>query len=165
MATEVIVRWWSVLLAAGGLAASVSSGGSAAPAPIDEEVVMILSGRETSSPGYGSVEFVIAGKAIKGMYPGLVKGMKIALINPYPFDLVVRRIESRVVSSSRRACRPGPATLTTRSYQGTLPLRLPARSTTKAGSIPVYMPPDASPACQNTRFTIRMTGSGTRQGR
>ena len=126
----------------------------------------VSSSRETGSgSGYGQVEFAIRGKTVRGMYPGLVKDVKITLKNPYHYDLVIRRIEGRVTATSRRQCRPGLATLVTRSYRGNLPLRLPPMSATAAGSIPLFMPSEAPQSCQDTTFTIVLTGSGTRNGR
>jgi hypothetical protein len=111
------------------------------------------------------VQFSVDGKSVKGLYPGAVKKIQLKISNPYGFDLVLQRVEGRLVSTSRRRCSPGPAHLVVRKYLGPLPVTLRAHSRLTIGTLPVAMPKDAPAKCAGTTFTIAISGTAKRTGR
>jgi hypothetical protein len=111
------------------------------------------------------VRFTIDGRSLRGVYPGAVKKIELKISNPYGFDLVLQRVEGRLVATSRRRCSPDPAHLVVRKYQGKLPVTLRAHSRTTVGTLPVAMPKDAPAKCADTKFTIAISGAAKRAGR
>ena len=159
------MRYRRMLPLVGALAASALAAGPAAAPAVGDGIVLVGNGRGSTGHGYQNLEFKITAKTVRGMYPGLTKDMRVTFKNPYNADLVIRRIEGRVIATSRRKCRPGPQSLAVRPYRGKLPFRVPARSTSAAGVLPLAMPPDASSHCQDTTFTILLTGTAMKAGR
>lgn len=128
---------------------------------------MTITGTRDKAHGYNQQTFGIAmgGKAPKGLYPGVVREMKLTLRNPYDFALSVKSLEGKVVSTSKRKCKPSASNLVARDYSGKLPLVVPPRGKVDAKTIPLFMPPNASAACQGAVFTIELTGTATKARR
>jgi hypothetical protein len=91
--------------------------------------------------------------------------MDLMLKNTYGFGLSVNRLRAEVVSTSKRKCKPDAKNLQAKAYVGRLPLIIPARGSTKAGIIPLFMPPGANQACESAVFTIRLNGTATKVSR
>jgi hypothetical protein len=154
-----VYRWRTTVAALAILAGGHVAGGPDASDPGTQMIQLTGNGE---SGRYG---FLIEGKPARGLYPGGVKDIAITLRNTYPFALKVVSLRGRIVSSSSRRCRVGSATLVVRPHVGALPLVVPAHSRRTAGTIPVFMPANASPACQGTTFTVHIVGSATKDRR
>lgn len=157
-----MARWGAAgaaIATAAGLA--IAGGSTAQQAPPAGE--MTLTSAHRATPAH--VAFTVIGEPVKGIYPGVTKDIRLTLSNPYGFDLRIQALRGEVVSSSKRACRPGRATLLARKYTGPLPVTVPAQSRRSVGSIPVFMPADASINCRKTTFTILLVGTATKAGR
>jgi hypothetical protein len=72
-------------------------------------------------------------------------------------------VRGEVSRTSQSKCLP--ANVTVRPYAGSLPLTVPAKKRVSAGSLPLYMVPDAAQSCVGVTFTIRMTGMAKKVGR
>jgi hypothetical protein len=157
-----MTRWQqalaSLMVLAGLLAASSPPGGDT-----DEQPMVIAS----TPAGYGRepVYLLLRGQ-LSGLHPGAVKQIKVTLVNGSGFTVSLHRLAGRPVTSSRRECRPSPANLRVLDYQGRLPVTIrPHTRRTLAGSIPIAMPTGATPQCSNTRFSIVISGAGSRRHR
>jgi hypothetical protein len=158
-----VLRWRTTLAATASLvclsyaAASAHSHG----APDGNTLVLASPVGQTQY----NVRFTITGKSVQGLYPGANKKIELTISNPYGFDLVLQRVEGRLVATSRRRCSPDPSHLAVRKYVGKLPVTLRAHSRTTAGTLPVEMPKDAPVRCADTKFTIAISGTARRAGR
>jgi hypothetical protein len=144
---------------AGVLAAATAAQSNGAP---DGTILALAS---HSGQTQYRVQFAVDGKSIRGLYPGAVKKIELRISNPYGFDLVLQRVEGRLVATSRRRCSPDPSHLEVRKYLGKLPVTLRAHSRTTVGTLPVAMPKDAPAKCADTKFTIAISGTAKRTGR
>ncbi|MET8150519.1 hypothetical protein ACIBSW_03565 [Actinoplanes sp. NPDC049668] len=154
-------RWQQALAAvaalAGLLAATSPPGGS------DEQPMVIASAHAGHRPE--PVYLILRGQ-LSGLYPGAVKQIKVTLVNDSGHTIRLHRLAGQPVTSSRRECRPSPANLRVLDYRGRLPVTVPPHTRrTLAGSIPIAMPTGATPKCSNTRFSIFVSGAGTRRHR
>jgi hypothetical protein len=112
------------------------------------------------------VRFTVEGTSVRGLHPGAVKAIKLKIINPYGFALRVHHLGGEVTGTSRRECVANSTNLQVRQYSGRLPFTVPARSrAVLTGSLPITMPRQASPKCADTRFTIALSGTGTKATR
>ena len=157
-------RWKIVVGAAGTLAALTLAASAGIPDASASETMMIT-GAHRETRGYDDhrpFDIAMRGKAPKGLYPGVVRDMKLTLRNPYDFALSVKTLRGEVVATSKRRCKTGPANLVARGYAGPLPIVIPPRGKVDAKSIPLHMPPGASQACAGAIFTIRLSGTATK---
>ena len=154
--------WWTTLATAaliGGLVVVVTPG---SPDPADDET-MVMVGREH---GDGALHFALDGRAVRGLYPGAVKQMRVAVVNPSRSRMSLQQLRGKVVASTRRGCPATAANLQIQGYSGKLPVTIAAYGrTTLAGTLPVTMPIGASARCAGARFTIALHGVGYRDGR
>lgn len=112
------------------------------------------------------VEFTVEGTSVRGLYPGAVREIKLSITNPYRFDLQIRSLSGRVQATSRRGCAVSRANLQIREYTGRLPYTVPARGRAHlTGVLPIAMPRQATARCAGTRFTIVLSGTGTKATR
>jgi hypothetical protein len=144
---------------AGVLAAASAAQSSGAR---DDNVLVLAS--HTGQSRY-NMRFTVDGKSVKGLYPGAVKKAELKISNPYGFDLILQRVEGRLVATSRRRCSPDPSHLVVQKYLGKLPVTLRAHSRTTIGTLPVAMPKDAPAKCAGTKFTIAISGTANRTRR
>ena len=80
--------------------------------------------------------------------------------------LRIHSLSGTVSATSRRGCVVSRSNLLVRDYTGQLPVTVPARSRTAlTGTLPVTMPREASATCAGTRFTIKLSGTGTKAPR
>ena len=156
-------RWHSLVAAAAVVGVAVA-GASSGPEGPDGDTIMVTTARGTAT-GYGPFGFTVAGSPVRGLYPGVVKDMRVTLTNPYGFDIAVQSMRGAVVASSNPRCKPGASTLVTRPFTGKLPLIIKAGSRRQVGAVPVAMPKGASAKCQKTTFTIQLTGTAKKAGR
>jgi hypothetical protein len=160
-----VKRWRSIIggLAIGGMAIA---GPSNVPwgSDTDELTLTAISG-SAHGHDHQPFSFTIEGKSVHGLYPGAVRNIELTLSNPYNVRIKVLTLRGEIVGSSKRACRPGVSTLAVRPYTGTLPLTIPAHTRKKAGSVPIFMPRNASASCEKTTFTVRLLGTATKVNR
>jgi len=158
-----VFRWRTTLAATASLVclSYAAASGHSYGAPDDNTLVLASPVGRTQY----NVRFTIAGKSVRGLYPGAVKKIELTIANPYDFDLILQRVEGRVVSTSRRRCSPDPAHLVVRKYLGKLPVTLRAHSRTAVGTLPVAMPREAPAKCSDTKFTIGISGAAKRAAR
>ena len=151
--------WWTTLAAAaliGGIVVVATPG-----SPDDEAMVMV--GRER---GDVALHFSLAGKTIRGLYPGAVKQMRVTVVNPSRTRMSLRQLGGKVVASSHRGCPATGASLQVKEYSGKLPVTVEAYDrTTLTGTLPITMPIGASTKCAGAEFTIALSGVGYRDGR
>ena len=103
---------------------------------------------------------------MRGLHPGAVKAIKLKIVNPYGFALRVHHLGGEVTGTSRRQCAANGTNLRVREYTGRLPSYGAGRSrAVLTGSLPITMPRQASPKCADTRFTIVLSGTGTKATR
>jgi uncharacterized protein (DUF2126 family) len=160
MEGELVRRWRTTLVAATALTGLAVATVYAVPSgPGDGDMVVTASTGTMPENGSTPFEIKVNGKQVKNLYPGASKPLPLKLSNPYRFDIVVTAIRADIVSTSRKACKPGPATVTTEPYLGTLPVTIKARKTTAAGFIPVVMAPNAPAACAKVFFKMRLVGT------
>ncbi|GID96510.1 hypothetical protein ACFQFC_27865 [Amorphoplanes digitatis] len=155
-------RWQQALAAVVGLtgllAATSPPGGGT-----DEQPMVITSAHagRRAEPVY----LILRGQ-LSGLYPGAVKQIKVTLVNDSGHPIRLHRLDGWPVTSSRRECRPSPANLRILDYRGRLPVTVaPHTRHTLSGSIPIAMPTGATPKCSNTRFSIFVSGAGSRRHR
>jgi hypothetical protein len=110
-----------------------------------------------------SGEFTLTAPPVRNLYPSATKPLILTVKNPYPFAVQITNVRGEVSRTSNSKCKPGNVTV--RPYVGTLPLTVPAKKRVSAGSLPLYMVPDAAQACVGVTFTIRMTGMAKKVGR
>jgi hypothetical protein len=159
-------RWRTMLaaaVAATGLAAVAVSSAPSAPTDSSEGMVVAAATAATAKANQ-PFGITVRGKMVKGLYPGAVKEMRLTLTNPYNFDLSVTELHGVVYASSKKTCKPGPATVMTQPYRGALPLVLPKHGKKAFGYLPVAMADNASMSCQKTYFKIRLVGTATKAG-
>ena len=153
---------WKIVVGAAGTAAALTLAASAGVPDASAGETMVITGAHGQTRGYDDhrpFDIAMGGKTPKGLYPGVVRDLKLTLRNPYDFALSVRSLRGEVIATSRRKCKPVPANLVTRSYAGPLPIVIPPRGKVEAKSIPLHMPPGASQACAGVVFTIRLSGT------
>jgi hypothetical protein len=150
--------WWTAITATAALATSFIVAASGQEGEPGENMVLTHGGQ------YGSdYRFGLAGKPIKGMYPGASRQINIMVSNPYGFALDLRDVSARVVSTSRRGCPATSASLQVGVYKGHLPVTIkPHDRRTLPGSITVTMPRDAASNCSSVRFTVALSSTGSR---
>jgi hypothetical protein len=142
---------------AGLVAAAASVGQWESP---KQEMVLTTRGQQFS---YGTLGFAVEGQAVKGLFPGAVRQVKVVLTNPLSVELRLNSLGGKLISTSRVGCPATSASLRVQAYTGALPVTVPPRSRRKlTGSIPVIMPRDATPKCSDTRFRISLFGTGSR---
>ena len=153
--------WVTTLTAAvliGGAVMALTPGTPSSPEPSDNET-MVMVGRER---GDGTMHFALAGKAVRGLYPGAVKEMRMTVVNPTRHRMRLQKLSGRVVSSSRRGC--AASSLQVKAYGGKLPMAIePYGRVTLPGTLPVTMPMGTSTKCAGARFTIALSGLGSRE--
>jgi hypothetical protein len=139
--------------------------GPARPQSADEPTLFLVS-RDDRHGYRPDVEFTVEGTSVRGLYPGAVKNIKLNIINPYGFALQIRSLTGKVRATSRRECTVSSDNLQVRDFTGRLPYTVPARSRAQlSGSLPISMPRQASARCAGTRFTIVLSGTGTKASR
>ncbi|WP_433721929.1 hypothetical protein ACQP2Y_42220 [Actinoplanes sp. CA-051413] len=156
---------WKIAVGTAGTLAAFTLAASAGVRDASESESMVITAAHGDMRGYDNQQpfgIAMGGKAPKGLYPGVVREMKLTLRNPYDFALSVKSLRGEVVASSKRKCKPVAANLVPRSYTGKLPIVIPPRGRLDAKSIPLYMPPAASQACSGAVFTIRLSGTATK---
>ena len=139
---------------AAGLITSASARGS---------VDVDLKGHVTSGPD-GELDFAVEAPEVQGLYPGAEKPMRLAVANPFAFDLKITSLSGRVSSTSSPSCAPVASNLQVRAYTGppSLPMVVPGRDRRPAGSVVLYMPNTVANACQGVRFVIQLDGAATK---
>jgi hypothetical protein len=155
-------RWQQALASAAALAglvaASSPSGGETNEQPM---VIASMSAGYRREPVY----LLLRGQ-LSGLYPGAVKQIQVTLVNDSGSTVSLHRLAGRPATSSSRECRLSPANLRVLDYRGHLPVTIrPHTRRTLAGSIPIAMPTGATPRCSNTRFSIFVSGAGSRRHR
>jgi hypothetical protein len=135
--------------------------GPAGPANGQDMVLTTSQGKEPGA-GYG---FHITGTAVSGLSPGATLRIDLTFENQYLTAIEVRSVTGRLVSTSKRGCRPTPANLQVLPYAGRLPTTVLPRSRKSAGHVDVRMPNSVANACQNATFKIELTGAATKVGR
>jgi hypothetical protein len=156
---------WKITVGTVGMLAAFTLAASAGVQDASASETMVITGARHDLRSYDDRQpfgIAMGGKAPKGLYPGVVREMKLTLRNPYDFALNVKSLRGEIVASSRRKCKPVAANLVARGYAGKLPIVIPPRGKVDAKSIPLYMPPGASQACAGATFTIRLSGTATK---
>jgi hypothetical protein len=156
---------WKIAVGTVGTLAAFTLAASAGVQDVSASESMVITGAHGDMRGYDDRQpfgIAMGGKAPKGLYPGVVREMKLTLRNPYDFALSVKSLRGEVVASSKRKCKPVAANLVVRAYTGKLPVVIPPRGKVDAKSIPLHMPPAASQACAGAVFTIRLSGTATK---
>lgn len=150
--------WWTAITAAAALATAFIVAASGQEGEPGENMILTRGGQ------YGSdYRFGLAGRPIKGLFPGASRQINIAVSNPYGFPLDLHKVSARLVSTSRSGCPASSASLRVGDYEGRLPITIkPHDRRTLPGSITVRMPRNASPKCSNVRFTIALSSTGSR---
>ncbi|NMO50476.1 hypothetical protein HH310_04620 [Actinoplanes sp. TBRC 11911] len=153
--------WWTAITAATALVTAcivAAAGQEGAPG---EDMVLTHGGRQGNDYRFG-----LAGKPIKGLYPGASRRINITVTNPYGFALSLHHVSARLVSTSNRGCPATSASLRVGDYTGRLPVIIKPRDRrVLPGSIAVAMPRNATPKCSNARFTIALSSTGSRTAR
>ncbi len=158
-------RMRTAAAALAGLAGLLAAFGPARPQSAEEPTLFLVSGNDRHSyPSH--VQFTVEGASVRGLYPGAVKEMKLRIANPYSFALQIRSLSGKVSATSRRGCSVSSANLRVQGYTGRLPVTVPARSRTVLdGWLPITMPRQATARCADTRFTVILSGTGTKATR
>ena len=158
-------RMRTATAALAGLAGMLAAFGPARPQRADEPTLFLVS-RDDRHGYRPDVEFTVEGTSVRGLYPGAVKNIKLSIVNPYGFALQIRSLTGKVRATSRRECAVSSDNLQVRNYTGRLPYTVPARSRAQLnGSLPITMPRQATARCAGTRFTIVLSGTGTKASR
>lgn len=159
-------RWTAAAAVAALAAAALIIAVGPPETPASETFVLVGGGGGGGEHRAGPLRFELTGKSVRGLYPGAVKQMRIAVENPLDFRLSVRKLTARVTSSNRRGCSATPKNLEVQAYNGPLPVTVAAVGRTElGGSIPVVMPLGATEKCAGARFTISISGVGDRMTR
>ncbi|MFI7540959.1 hypothetical protein [Actinoplanes sp. NPDC049599] len=147
--------------AVAGLIGLLAAFGPARPQSAAEPTLFLMShGRQLDA------RFTVTGTSVRGLYPGAVKQLQLTIANPYRFALQIRSLSGRVGATSRRGCAVSAANLQVQRYTGRLPVTVPARGrTVLSGTLPITMPRQATAKCADTRFTIILSGTGTKAAR
>ena len=158
-------RLRTLAAAVAGLAGLLAAFGPARLPGADEPTLFLASGNDRH--GYQpQVQFTIEGTSVRGLYPGAVKEIKLKITNPYSFALRIHSLSGKVISTSRRGCYVSPSNVRVLDYTGRLPATVQGRSRTAlTGFLPIMMPRQATPKCADTRFTILLSGTGTKATR
>jgi hypothetical protein len=156
-----VLRWRTTLAITASLAGLAYAAAPERPGSGAADMVAIV-GYHGRRSGHDPQPFriAVAGKAPKGLHPGTTRDMAVSIENPYDFALRIEGLRGEVVETSKHKCKP--RNLLTKTYVGRLPLTVPARGHTRAGTIPLFMPWDASQACAGAVFTIRLSGNATK---
>src|SRR5262245_15925019 len=64
------------------------------------------------------LDFAIEAPAVKGLYPGAEKPMKLTISNPFPYDIKITSLSGTLRSTSRSACVPSTSNLQVRPRTG-----------------------------------------------
>jgi hypothetical protein len=134
-----------------------------ATSPGKDEDALVLTG---GHGGYGPVRFVLEGRPVHGLYPGVTKQISLKVSNPLGYKLRLTEVTGKVTSTSRRGCPATTSNLQVKKYTGVLPLTIrPHDRLSLAGTIPIVMPSGASRNCAGSHFTIALSGLAYRVDR
>ncbi|MDQ3620793.1 MAG: hypothetical protein M3391_11830 [Actinomycetota bacterium] len=97
--------------------------------------------------------------AVKGLFPGKRKVMKVKLRNPNRFAIVVKELRIRVRPSTDPGC--GSRWLSVRQRLR-VSVVVPARGRAKKG-VPVRLKPTAPTSCQGARWPLKFRGGAVRK--
>jgi hypothetical protein len=156
------MRSWQQVLASAAVLAGLLAAFSPPGGDTDEQPMVIAS----LPARYHEPVYLILRGQLSGLFPGAVKQIEVTVVNDSGSTVSLHRLTGRPATSSRRECRPSPANLRVLDYGGRLPVTIrPHTRRTLAGSIPIAMPTGATPRCSNTRFSIFVSGAGSRRHR
>ncbi|MEU4238000.1 hypothetical protein [Actinoplanes sp. NPDC026619] len=119
----------------------------------------------TGHSGNGYQDLGISGTPVQDLHPGAVRQIQVTFTNPNTFPISVYSVRGELTATSKRGCRATRVNLEVRDYRGKLPVTVPARSRRSGGTIDTFMPNSVAQACENTAFTIKLTGKATKAGR
>ena len=99
--------------------------------------------------------FRLSGRPVRGLYPGVIRPMKVKIKNPYAFSIKVPKVKATVATTTTvPGCSGVASNLTVKAPKRALVI--PKRKT-KSLVLQILMPSTVANACQGAAFKITLS--------
>ena len=142
-------RWHKCVIAGVTLLGSAGFGAALHSGETTDQQMTLIATQATKRHG-----FLSQAEPVAELYPGANRRLALTLNNPYDVDLIVTDIRASLVATSRAGCLPTAENLEIGPYAGSLPIRIAAKDSRRAGVVPLRMPNSVVDACQDATFTV-----------